>query len=549
MKLTSIVCVRDLINILLNILRDLWPPFRLARHELEQRRDSVDKIFFGLSQQSKKSFEGGVLIDAQWDNPNYWLRVSLLRAALGLPNGKEVGLLGDYSRRACARTLKILGVHEQLVFSNVHIDMAAVKKEARRLVEDTSQAEDILKWKLPGAVPGHMIYDGILKKQRLASVDITRRDFFRLTLEGLVGIYRSQMLLDQHDLTLVIVSHPIGFTSGVLAYQALKRKIPVVLPFGLFGVLRFTSMTRPSDLTRFYDRPTSSEMDSLPPRRRDALCEIGSKYLSLRFQGCADDLASLYAYRKNPINVKRDELCREFNWDPGKPIVGFYASNWYDWPHQLGMTQFRDFLDWTQETFLAAAKNNKVNWLFKPHPCEQWFGGVSLSEILSQLGALHHIGIANSRWNNFSVMTSIDSLITYHGTSGIEFAGLGKPVLVPDHGKYDDCGFVRTAKDRADYIRLLGENWWTELDLKKCANRAKIFAGWWFCAPDWQGNFVLPDDSKQNELYEVIPKLLAENSDVVKNEIRHISNWFISRHPYSHTSKMMKADRFQLTNV
>lgn len=549
MKLTNIAWVRDVINILLNISRGLWPPFVLAKYGLEKRRDTVDKMLSGLSQRSKKSFEGEVLIDAQWDNPNYWLRVSLLRAALGLPNGKEIGLLGKDSRRACARTLKILGIHEQAIFGSIRIDMAAVKREARRLVDGTSRPEDILNWQLPGAVPGHMIYDGILKRQRLASVDITRRDFFSLTLEGLAGIYRSQKLLDQYNLKLVIISHPVGFTSGVLAHQALKREIPVVLPFGLFGVLRFTSMTCPDDLTRFYDRPTSSEMDSLSPHRRDALCEVGSQYLARRFRGDADDLASLYAYRKNSSDITRDEICREFDWDPEKPIVGFYASNWYDWPHQLGMTQFRDFLDWTEETFWAAAKNNKVNWLFKPHPCEHWFGGVALYEIISQLGPLHHIRIANSRWNNTSVMAGIDSLITYHGTSGIEFAALGKPVLVPDRGKYEDCGFVRTAKDRADYIRLLGDNWWAELDLEKCESRAKIFAGWWFCAPAWQGDFILPDDSKQGELYSVIPKLLAENTDVLQNEICHIADWFISRHPYSHTSKMMKADKFQLTNV
>jgi hypothetical protein len=348
---------------------------------------------------------------------------------------------------------------------------------------------------------------------------------------------------------LVVVTHPINFSWGSLASIALSRGIPVVLIFGLFGVLRFTRFTQPDDLFRFYDRLARDEMDSLSVAKADALASIGRRYLADRLEGKADDLASVYAFQRRPGAIDRASLCEQFNWDPSLPVVGFYASNWFDWPHQLGMTQFRDFKDWTEASFAAACANTKVNWLFKPHPAEEWFGGVTLSEMLAGFGRPRHVAIADKQWNNAHVLRAIDALVTYHGTAGIEFAALGKPVLVPDRGKYDDSGFIRVAESREDYLQLLGRHWWTETDLAASKRRAEIFAGCFFCAPDWQSDFILPDDSQQDRLYDTITQRLDRNDAPVRRELEELGLWWRSGAMYYHTFKMMRSSGFQLSNV
>jgi hypothetical protein len=213
------------------------------------------------------------------------------------------------------------------------------------------------------------------------------------------------------------------------------------------------------------------------------------------------------------------------------------------------MTQFRDFLDWTEATFAVAAENASVNWLFKPHPCEEWFGGVALRTILEGLGDVPHIRLAEASWNNTAVMNCLDALVTYHGTAGIEFASLGKPVLVPDRGKYEDCGFVKVAADRADYLAQLRGEWWRDMDMEHVRRRAEIFAGWWFCAPDWQDGFVLADDSRQNALYDLIPDMLEAYRGAADREVQSLRAWFASGHMYSHTFKMKHASGFRLSNL
>lgn len=549
MFLTRYSAVRKVADGFRHIARLASSSGRRSIRELQSKRDRVDGILAELARASSERFDGEILIDAQWDNPNYWLRISLLRAALGLAYGKETGLLGEYRQDECSRTMDILGIRQQQRYSAIRIDQKAIRSLSRELAFSARSADDVLKWELPGNVPAAMMYDGILKRQRLSSIDIRRRDFPRLVEEGLLGIARAKQLLDEHEFGLVVISHPFHFTYGPIAWQALQRGIPVVIPFGLFGAVRMTHMQHPRDLFAFYDRPTRAEMDVLPDPRAKSLATIGKQYLTSRFRGKADDLASVHAYQKRAGTTSRAEICSRFGWDPGKPIVGFYAANWYDWPHQLGMSQFRDFLDWTEATFGAARAHTDVNWLFKPHPCEEWFGGASLASILNQYGHTPHIAIADAHWNNTAVMQSIDALITYHGTAGIEFASLGKPVLVPDKGKYDDCGFVKVARDRADYLSLLKTEWWRDMDLQDCQRRAEIFAGWWFCAPAWQGQFILADDARCSALYDIIPGLLDQNASVVACEIEHLRAWYHSGHPYSHTYKMMHDDAFILTNV
>ena len=526
----------------------LWREYSANGREVAHQREATDRMLDSMARSALHRFDGTVLVDAMWDNPNYWLRFSLLRAALGLAHGREIGLLGEFRRDHCRGTLQRLGIDVVESFTDFPVQ-ADVRRRAAELVAKARRAEDVLAWRLPQEVHPALIYDGILKRQRLATVDVRHPLFERHVFEALTAIERSRYLLDRHRFDLVVITHPLNFSYGVLAWQALSRGIPVVLPFGLFGALRFARMSSPNDLFSFYDRPRRAEIDSLPPTKAAALAAIGRSYLKSRFSARADDLAAVYAYRRHTGWIDRAGLCERFGWDPAKPIVGFYASNWYDWPHQLGMTQFRDFLDWTQATFEAAGANDRVNWLFKPHPCEDWFGGVALADILRDLGSVPHIAIADKNWSNTPVMQAIDALVTYHGTAGVEFASLGKPVLVPDRGKYEDCGFVKLAQSRAHYLDLLASHWWRDIDLEDSRRRAEIFAGLWFCAPEWQGQFVLADDSQQEKLYRLIPDLVRNNAATVSREIATIREWWESKSPYYHTSKMLRASAFRLTNV
>jgi hypothetical protein len=521
----------------------LSPGILYRQHQLDRGRANAERLLCEISKSTQVRFNGTVFVDAMWDNPNYWIRYALFRSALGLASAKEVGVLGPFRAAYCHKTLKQFGIKGIVQITNLYGDLKAHCHRAEQLLAQTGTSDDILQWELPEDVPTDIIYDGILKRQRLACINLHDPKLIDYVTEALACIAASQRLLDMLDFKLIVLSHGINYHGGSLAWIALKRGIPVMLLYGNYGVPRFAKLSKAAKIHDTTNRPTSTEIAALSLEKSRRLMEIGSTYLNKRRTGRTEDLGARYAYQKRRGIVDRVSMTAEMGWDPSRPIIAVYASNWFDFPHSYGMTHFRDFLDWLHTTVEVAVSNQRVNWLFKAHPCDDWYGGVTLSDLMPAL-SYPHIRLADKRWNGSALMDCVDGLVTYHGTAGIEFAAAGKPVLLVDRGWYHDVGFAKWPKSRQEYLDLLASEWWKDMDLRETSRKAQVFAGWYFCRPAWQGDFLLDDDSTQWAIYEKIPTLIKGNKDVILREINTIREWFNSGHPHYHTYKMSLADEY-----
>ena len=521
----------------------LLSPARLyrAREAARWRRDG-ETVLADFMASADPRFKGAVLVDGMWDNPNYWIRYALFRAAVGSAGGREVGVVGMYRAVEGRRTLERFGASRTTQVLELRGDMAAHRREARRLLTETRTAADVLSWRLPHGVPADFVYDGILKRQRSACVDLADGRLVGYVAEALASITAADRLLDSDRFELILLSHAVNFQFAALAWLAIRRGIPVVLLYGNYGVPRFVKLTEPADLYDAIDRPTAVDLSSISEARQQQLAAVGSAYLSKRMVGETDDIGARYAYQKASERVSRAALAEKLGWDPGRPIVGVYASNWFDFPHPCGMSHFRDFLDWTEATLDAARRRRQVNWLFKAHPCDQWYGGVTLADLMPPMKAGGHVQLAPIDWNGSAVLEAMDAVVTYHGTVGIEAAAAGKPVLVADRGWYHDAGFVTWPRSRQEYLDLLAADWWKSVDLDATRRRAQVFAGWYFGRPAWQGGFVLTDDTVQAPIYARIRRLFAENPEALRREVDTIRAWYASEHRHYHTFKMARAE-------
>jgi hypothetical protein len=512
--------------------------FRLAK-----LRAKTERMLSALSTSNEGEFHGNVLVDATWDNPNYWIRYALLRSALGLSHGKEIGMLGPFRAPYCRKTLQRFGIEDMVKVTDLCGDKALRQKEAEGLLSSTRRPDHILQWKLPEGVPADIVYDGILKRQRRASVDLEDPHLVGYVTEALAAIEASRRLVESQPYDLMILSHGINFQLGSLAWIALSKGIPVILLYGDFGVSRFAKLSRVAEFYDWTNRPTGDDIAALSAEQSRAMAEAGMAYLKKRFVGQTGDLGATFAYKRPQEIVDRFSLRARLGWDSSKPVIAVYASTWFDLPHALGMTHFRDVLDWVVATVERAVRNPRVNWLFKAHPCDDWYGGITLKDLMPKISC-SHIRLADKAWNGSAMIECLDGLVTYHGTAGIEFAAMGKPVLLADRGWYHDVGCAKWPKSRQEYLDALASEWWTELDLHKTARVAQIFAGWYFGRPEWQRDFLLEDDSMQWAIYEKIPDLIERNRNVISKEIETIREWYRSGHPHYHAFKMVQSDRW-----
>lgn len=523
--------------------KSLHPRVLYIQHKQAIWRAKAEKILSKLSRSDQPLFHGNILVDGMWDNPNYWIRYALLRSALGLSSAKELGVLGPYRAHYCRKTLNRFGIQNIIKITDFYADMESHYKDAEHLLAITKRPDDILNWKLPDDVPADLIYDGILKRQQTACVNLHDPKLIDYITEALSAIRASQRLLKTYNFQLIVLSHGINFQLGSLTSIALKKDIPVILLYGDFGVFRFARLSKPTEIYDWTNRPTGADITTLSSERSRSLAEVGLAYLKRRLAGQTGDLGAQFAYRRPQERIDRISLRARFGWDASKPIIAVYASTWFDLPHAVGMTHFRDILDWVEATVEVAVQNTSVNWLFKAHPCDDWYGGNTLRDLMPRISC-SHIQLADKTWNGSALIDCMDGLVTYHGTAGIEFASMGKPVLLADRGYYHDIGFAKWPKSRQEYLDALASDWWKDLDLEESSRRARIFAGWYFGRPAWQGNFLLEDDSAQGRIYENVPNLISENEEVISKEIRTIREWFGCGHPHYHTFKMSQSGQF-----
>jgi len=538
--------VKDVYNASVLLRRRFSDAFSTCLNGIPSHIATGDSVLRDLASTDNEPAVDRVLLDGMWYNPNHFWRISLLRRALGLANGSEFGVVGEHNTEASSATFRRLGICEIDRFHDgFRRGVRQARKQARKLLKQTSRPSDIFDWDLPHGFPGTWVYDGILKRRRLATVDLTDPNLEDYVAEALLSLESSERILERRKPQLVALSHLSEFSYGSLGFVASSMGIPSIVLYGCYGVPRFWKVRVPDGIFDWVDRIQAEEIDRLDPDKRAALRNAGKAYLNDRVSGRTVDLGTQYAFINSDNAVNRESIRSYFGWDNDKPIIGVYASNWFDYPHVFGLQSFEDYLDWIQTTASVARDVKDVNWLFKPHPCDQWYGGVSLPEYVSEYLA-PHIGLAPQGWNGQAVMNSIDGVITCTGTASLEYASLGKPSLIAERGWCHDSGAGLWCKNRDEYTSALRRSWWKDIDTEKAREYAETFSGWFFCHPTRQDGLLVGDDSHMLELYREYPGIVSNNPAALDWEIGMIRDWYMnSDEMHLHSYKMRRSELFK----
>lgn len=547
-KAKAVGALKSSYNVIRSCRKHVFPQHRRKHKESRQLRLEAERIFYDMAHASPQKFKGRVLIDAVFDNPNFWYRLTLLRTALGTAHSEEIGFTGIYNAHDCRQSLHTLGINEVKKFENFYPEKKLARQQARDLLANLHDSWDILKWKLPYDFPAVQAYDDILKQQRKAEVDIHDPLLEQYLTTCLQKLHAAHKIIDEGNFDLIMISQISNFDEGGLAWIAAQHGIPTLLVAGHSGLPRFRKYTSTERVFAGGDRASTEDIAALSAGQLEKLEHFGAEYLSCRQSGKVNELSSILAYRNRTDRINRRQLQEMFNWDQDRPIIVVYSSNWFDYPHAFGMTNFRDFLDWLECTLEAAIKNTSVNWLFKGHPVDKWYGGITLNDVMPEQLA-GHIRIVPETFNSNDIIQCTDGMVTLHGSAGLEFSHSGRPVLVADRGWYHDIGFVTWARTREEYVERLSQDWWSSVDVEDAKRKSHVFAAMLYCCPDWQSGLINGDDTEQWDLFSGLKNLINSNQTAIQTELGHIRDWFESDVEGFHVYKMRIAENYSLSNI
>ena len=469
-----------------------------------------------LSQRKYKS----LLIDGGYYNLNYFYRIQLLRAAIKSAQIKENAFIWDCNINLCKNILNSIGVNNLFYFpKSFNKDISL---ESENLAKKINSREDLINLKLPHLIPGAFLYDTILKRQRSATVNIKDKNIKEYIYRFLCSIKFAEHLIYICKPDIVALSHCISYQCTPLAWIASKKNIQTIILGNEFDILRLWKMSKPKDIYLGIGHPVKKDLKNLSKIKRKKLQYVGEQYIQNRISGKTNDLSGRYAF-----HGKQKKLFELGINQKEKKVIAIYSACFFDFPHTYGMNRFIDMLDWLRLTIKKASENKKVLWLLKPHPMEKWYGGIKLTDLLES-DLPDNIVVLPYDYSGKDILHIADGLVTFHGTSAIEYAAMGKPVLVADRGWYHDCGFVLFPKSRDHYANLLSERWYEFVDIKKSKTNAEIFSGIFFGIPKWQKDLIFPDDSNIEILRRKLPNFVKYKKKLIDKEIKLIKNWINS---------------------
>ena len=196
------------------------------------------------------------------------------------------------------------------------------------------------------------------------------------------------------------------------------------------------------------------------------------KFLDIRFSGDQNQHDAKRAFSSKNIRLNREELVNKYNLSDGK-IVLILPHIFCDAPHGYPSVIYKDYKYWLSDTLRVLSNNKGINIIIKEHPSANLYNEDGYLEDLIKTLNLDNIKLISNKINAKSLMETVDYCVTCGGTSGMEYAYHGVPVVLASSPPYGDFEFFNKAKNVNHYHELLNniEN------LKKLTNKERITAG------------------------------------------------------------------------
>ncbi|MBN2689840.1 MAG: hypothetical protein JXR42_04510 [Gammaproteobacteria bacterium] len=305
--------------------------------------------------------------------------------------------------------------------------------------------------KLKGMSPGVHIYDTLLKKKGVASIDsFSVKDRCLLAFE-IVYFYGIFNFLSNGFFSYLVLPDN-AYHHGLDFICAEKLQLKTIAGINLQNMSMHKYVV--SESFKLHCCTPDQEVLSLLETKKDFIIKMTDEFLNIRYSGKEQQHDTLRAYRQDKHNTSREELVDKYKLDPSKKIVFVMAHIFQDAPHALPGMYFRDYKNWLQVTCLELAKNHEVEFLVKEHPSIDIYNEYGVIEdVLDQIDCKHKV--LDKDINTASLFGVADVIVTCGGTAGLEFACAGTPILLASKPPYACFGCVKTTSSCEEYVREL----------------------------------------------------------------------------------------------
>ena len=154
--------------------------------------------------------------------------------------------------------------------------------------------------------------------------------------------------------------------------------------------------------------------------------------------------------------LNRQETMELLGLPSDKKNIVIMAHTFTDAVFNYGQLYYRDYYDWLEQTLQIAGKNDKVNWILKPHPTRSAYNESEDSiEKMYEKHRRDNIFFLPDHVSAESIRDIADVIVTIGGNAGAEFACFGIPAVIIGEPYYKGFGYTLEPRSRMEYEQLL----------------------------------------------------------------------------------------------
>ena len=160
---------------------------------------------------------------------------------------------------------------------------------------------------------------------------------------------------------------------------------------------------------------------------------------------------------KSGKKFSKKDLCDFYNWDSNKPIIGVFASDYYDGNFEHAWYLFKDNLTWLRSTLKYIKNIQDVNWLIKGHPpIHQKITSVTTKKEFDMIvGNCENIALFSEKFSPSCLPNIVNLAVCNDCSIGLEYPCLGIPSIVAAEGYFAGFGFTIEPKSQEEYFSYL----------------------------------------------------------------------------------------------
>jgi len=304
---------------------------------------------------------------------------------------------------------------------------------------------------------GKNVNSAILRYLKGNSLNGNEKIVSEYAFSGLVTVAAAEAAFSIISPERVFISHGTYVDWGPALHTALSRKIPVIAWMASYLKSRFYLRNIDDPLKIDFHNLTQHAWEECAGSNAFEQYDIKlNSYLNDRYKkNDSFDMKQFTEYA-----AETEKIRQKYILDSNRPVWGIVAHINWDAVSDYSPMAYKTFDDWLLDTIKEIIEIKDVQWLIKIHPAEAWDNPESGAHVLIRKhfpSLPEHIRLipALDKINPLNFFNLINGGVTVYGTSGLEMALLGKPVILAGEAHYGGKGFTYDSPDKETYRQLL----------------------------------------------------------------------------------------------